>query len=73
MQYIILAMNPFIILAVLVWLLILASICSRGGRRRRARKAQARMWREAEARGEITILDDRGSDRPTLAMKRRRD
>ncbi|GHO72619.1 hypothetical protein KSD_03900 [Ktedonobacter sp. SOSP1-85] len=73
MQYIILAMNPFIILAVLVWLLILASICSRSGRRRRARKAQARMWREAEARGDITILDDRGSDRPTIAMKRRRD
>ncbi|GHO77029.1 hypothetical protein KSD_48000 [Ktedonobacter sp. SOSP1-85] len=73
MQYITLAMNPFIILAVLVWFMILASICSRSGRRRRTRKAQARMWREAEARGEISILDDRGSDRPTLAMKRGRD
>ena len=73
MEYITLAINPFIILAVLVWIVILTSICSRSGHRRRARKAQARMWREAEARGEISILDDRGSDRPTIAMKRRRD
>lgn len=60
-----------LILALVLLLIILASSPRRA--RRQERKAQARMWQEAEAHGEITILDDHGSDRPTIAMKRRRD
>lgn len=58
-----------IILALVLLLCILVSQPKRT--RRRARQAQARIWQEAEARGDITILDDRGSDRPTVDMKRR--
>ncbi|EFH86429.1 hypothetical protein [Ktedonobacter racemifer] len=65
-------MTPILILLALVLLLILLATRPRRARRR-ARQVQARIWQEAEARGEITILDDRGSDRPTIAIKRRRD
>lgn len=57
--------------ALVIWLLILASRPRR--ERRRARQVQARIWQEAEARGEVSILDDRGSHCPTIAMKKPRD
>ncbi|WP_040443986.1 hypothetical protein [Ktedonobacter racemifer] len=65
-------MISLLILLALVLLLILLATRPRR-ERRRARQVQARIWQEAEARGEITILDDHGSDRPTIAMKKRRD
>lgn len=65
-------MTPMLILLGLVLLLSILTSPPRR-ERRRARQVQAHIWQEAEARGDITILDDRSSDRPIIAMKRRRD
>ncbi|GHO76148.1 hypothetical protein KSD_39190 [Ktedonobacter sp. SOSP1-85] len=36
------------------------------------RDATAQEWIEAEERGEVTILDDHGTDHPTVEFRRRR-